>query len=364
MRFKIEKGLFLEGLNKASKAVTGKVTNPLLEGVHIVTENGKMTLTGADSNMTIEVVLEDFQDMESGNIIVEPRILGEIVRRLPDEEIEFLTEESLIEIKCGNSNFKIGYKDGADYPAFDSDTEGETIVLDSTELKSAVKEVSFAASVDDTRPILKGVYFEYEGDELNFVALDGYRLSKKSLAMTEEKDIKAVVDAKNLSDIVRLMIDGIEVEVKITRSYIVLKFENTTVASRLLDGNFVKYNSLIPTEFVINATSNKAKLLGSLERAAIMSENNNKLVKLILENNRLNISAKSQVGKVEDEIDIDVDGDSSITIAFNARYLLDAIKAIEDEEIILHMSNSTSPCVIKGSDDSSSTHLVLPVRLI
>lgn len=364
MKFVIEKGIFLEGLNKASKAVTGRVNNPLLEGIHIVTEDGKMTLTGADSNMSIEVVLEDFQDIENGNIIIEPRILGEIVRRLPDKEIEFVTEESLIEIKCGNSNFKIGFKDGAEYPAFDSGAEGETIILDSTELKKAIKEVGFAAAVDDTRPILKGIYFEYEGEELNLVALDGYRLSKKSIAMTEEKDIKVVVEAKNFVDITRLMADETEVEVKITRSYIVFKFDNTTVASRLLDGNYVKYNSLIPTEFVINATSNKANLLGSLERASIMSENNNKLVKLVLENNKLNISAKSQVGKVEDELDIDVDGDSSLTIAFNAKYLLDALKAIDSEDVVLHLSNSTSPCVIKGSEEDGGTHLVLPVRLM
>lgn len=364
MKIKIEKGILLEALNKASKAVTGKVTNQLLEGIHIVSQDGELTLTGADANLTIKVVVEDYEEIESGNIIVEPRILGEIVRRLPDEEIEFSTEESLIEIKCGKSNFKIGFKDGAEYPALNSGADGENFTMDSTDLKRAVKEVGFAAAMDDTRPILKGIYLEYEGQELNLVALDGYRLSKKTISMDEEKDIKVVVDAKSLIDITRLMMDGIDVDIKITRSYIVFNFENTTIASRLLDGNYVKYNSLIPTDFVINATSDRTKLLNSLERAALMSENNNKLVKLVLENNKLNISAKSQVGKVEDELDIDVDGDSNLTIAFNAKYLLDALRAIDSEEAIMHLSNSTSPCIIKGSDEDDSTHLVLPVRLI
>lgn len=364
MKFKIEKTTLLEALNKAGKAVTGKVNNTLLEGLNISSEDGVMTFIGSDSSLTIKVVVTDFEDIEAGNIIVEPRILNEIIRKLPDEEITISTEESIMEIKSGKSNFKIGFTDGSEYPVLDSGVCEESITMNSTELKKSIKQVGFAASLDETRPILRGMYFEQEGQELNFVSLDGYRLAKKTITTDAEKSIKVVVDAKNILDCSRLMMDDVDVDIKFTRNYIVFEFENTTIASRLIEGTFVKYNSLIPTEFSINAKSNKAELLNSLERASLIGDNNNKLVKLFLENNKLSISAKSQLGNVEDEVEVDMNGDANLTIAFNVKYLLDALRVIESDEVVLKMTSSTSPCIIEGSDNGCNTHLILPVRLM
>lgn len=364
MELNVNKKVLLEMLGKTAKAVTGRANNPLLDGINIIVSENKLTIIGSDSSLVIKSSSNEIEQLEEGNIVIEPRIFGDIIRRLPEETVSLKTVENLLTIKSGKSEFNIAFQAGDDYPVFDDNIEGTQFSIDSSILKTAVKEVSFAAAVDETRPILKGVYLDYKDNNLNLVALDGYRLAKKSIYMEEDKEINAVVDAKSLAEITRLMTDGELINVNVTSNYIIFKFENTIIASRLLEGNYVKYDSLLPTEFVINAKVDRAELLSSLERASLMSEHNNKLVKLILENNNLNVSAKSQLGKVVEDLNIEVDGDTSLTIAFNARYLMDSIKALSATEINMRLSNSTSPCVIDGIDDESNKHLILPVRIV
>ena len=364
MEFKIERKEFQEQINKVSRAITGKLGNPILDGVCIVAENGALKLTGSDSNLTI-VTTTEAQVIEAGSIVVESRILSEIIRRLPDDEVHIKTSDAVIQIRCQKSDFTIGYTSGAEYPSIELDTDGDEMSINQGVIKDMVKCVSFASLNDDTRPILKGILFEATTEKLNMVALDGYRLAKKSIDINIEKEMKPVVDAKNMIEITRLMndLDG-DVTIKVTPNHIVFSFENTIVMSRLLDGNFVKYNTLIPTEFSSKIKVSREELIGSLERASLMSENGNKLAKLTIVGDSMNISARSQLGQVTEDLQIEADGDVNLTIAFNTKYLLEALRALTDSEVILNMNNPVSPCVIRGTEDSGSEHLVLPVRLI
>lgn len=365
MEIRIQRKELSEGLNKVNKAITGKVGNPILDKVNMVAENNSLKLTGSDSNLTIISTTTEVQVVEPGNISVEPRILGEILRRLPEEEVHIKTTENTVKIKCQKSDFSIIYNESDVYPTIEISNEGEELELKETELRNMVKSVSFAAANDEARPILKGIYFEVSEGFMNFVALDGYRLAKKSVQTEIDKDVKAVVEAKSFMEATRLMNDSNEVvKIKVTQNHIVFTFGQTIVMSRLLEGNYVNYKSLIRTECSLKVKMNRSDIIDSLERASLMSENGNKLAKLTIGANEINISAKSQLGQVVEDLPIETDGDASLTIAFNAKYLLDALKAIEDVDVVFDLSSPVSPCVIKGTEDITGEYLVLPVRLV
>lgn len=365
MEIRIERKELQEGLSKVSKAITGKVGNAILDMVNIVAENDSLKLTGSDSNLTIISTTTEVQVLEPGNIVVEPRILGEIIRRLPEDTVHIKAKENTVEIKCQKSDFIINYNESDAYPSIEIANEGEEIELNEAELRNMVKSVSFAAANDEARPVLKGIYFELSDGFLNFVALDGYRLAKKSVQTTIDKEVKAIVEAKSFMEATRLMNDSDEVvKIKVTQNHIVFTFGQTVVMSRLLEGNYVNYKSLMRTEFSLKVKTNRSDLIGSLERASLMSENGNKLAKLTIGANEVNISAKSQLGQVVEDLPIETDGDANLTIAFNVKYLLDALKAIEDVDVILDLVNPVSPCVIKGAEDITGEYLVLPVRLV
>ena len=362
MEFKINQKVIKEGLNKVEKAVTGKVTNPILEGIYISAKDGKLKLIGSDTNITIVTDIEDVNILTEGEVVVDAKILKDIVNKLPNEEINFKVHESLLEITCFKSQMSLVCTEGTDYPSEIVDADGFEITLSGQDLKNMVRGTSFAVAKDDARPVLKGTLFEVEGRTLNMVALDGYRLSKKTLELNKSCDnVSAILDTKSFADIVKLAWDE-DVKIKITQSHAIIKFADTTATTRLLEGKFVNYKSLIPTNQKLEVKVSKSDLTSSIRRAELMSDNSTPLIKISIENS-LEITAKSNLGKVEENLSIEKNSDNNLTIAFNAKYLLEAIDAIEDETVVMRFDTSVSPSIVIGENDITGEHLVLPVRL-
>lgn len=365
MIFICEKQKLQEGISIANKAITGKTTMPILEGIYINAKKEGLTLIGSDMDVSIETKV-DADILEEGMIVIDAKIFGEIIRKLPNSDIKIETlENDIIQITCEKSVFNLVYMNGEDYPALPSINENLSVEVPQNILKNMIKGTSFAIAQDETRPILQGILFEVKNKNLNLVALDGYRLAVRSEFLDNDNEIEVVIPGKTLNEVSKILEDVSDiVKITFTNNHILFNLNNTKVISRLLDGKFVNYSSLLPQEHKILVDVNKQQLQSCIERASLMAkDSNSNLIKLDVQEENMIITSNSQLGKVREELSINLQGEA-LQIAFNSRYLLDVLKNVDDDEVKLEMTSSVSPCVIKCKNTDNSKYLVLPVRLI
>ena len=365
MKFICEKQKLQEGISISSKAITGKTTMPILEGIYISAKDNQLKLIGSDMDVSIETMV-DADIKEEGSIVIDSRIFGEIIRKLPNSEIIIETlENEIIQITCQKSVFNLVYMNGDDYPELPKINESLSVEVPQNILKSMIRGTSFAIAQDETRPILQGILFEVKDKKLNLVALDGYRLAIRTEFLDNDNDIEVVIPGKTLNEVSRILEDISDiVKITFTDNHILFNLSNTKIISRLLDGKFVNYSSLLPQEYKILLDVKKQELQNCIERASLMAkDSNSNLIKLDIQEENMIITSNSQVGKVREELNINLQG-GEIQIAFNSKYLLDVLKNIEDDEVKLEMTSGVSPCVIKCKNTDNSKYLVLPVRLL
>ncbi|MBS5939901.1 DNA polymerase III subunit beta [Clostridium sp.] len=365
MKFICEKQKLQEGISISSKAITGKTTMPILEGIYINAKDNQLKLIGSDMDVSIETMV-DADIKEEGSIVIDSRIFGEIIRKLPNSEIIIETlENEIIQITCQKSVFNLVYMNGDDYPELPKINESLSVEVPQNILKSMIRGTSFAIAQDETRPILQGILFEVKDKKLNLVALDGYRLAIRTEFLDNDNDIEVVIPGKTLNEVSRILEDISDiVKITFTDNHILFNLSNTKIISRLLDGKFVNYSSLLPQEYKILLDVKKQELQNCIERASLMAkDSNSNLIKLDIQEENMIITSNSQLGKVREELNINLQG-GEIQIAFNSKYLLDVLKNIEDDEVKLEMTSGVSPCVIKCKNTDNSKYLVLPVRLL
>ena len=365
MKFICEKQKLQEGISISSKAITGKTTMPILEGIYISAKDNQLKLIGSDMDVSIETMV-DADIKEEGSIVIDSRIFGEIIRKLPNSDIIIETlENEIIQITCQKSVFNLVYMNGDDYPELPKINESLSVEVPQNILKSMIRGTSFAIAQDETRPILQGILFEVKDKKLNLVALDGYRLAIRTEFLDNDSDIEVVIPGKTLNEVSRILEDISDiVKITFTDNHILFNLSNTKIISRLLDGKFVNYSSLLPQEYKILLDVKKQELQNCIERASLMAkDSNSNLIKLDIQEENMIITSNSQLGKVREELNINLQG-GEIQIAFNSKYLLDVLKNIEDDEVKLEMTSGVSPCVIKCKNTDNSKYLVLPVRLL
>ena len=365
MKFICEKQKLQEGISISSKAITGKTTMPILEGIYISAKDNQLKLIGSDMDVSIETMV-DADIKEEGSIVIDSRIFGEIIRKLPNSEIIIETlENEIIQITCQKSVFNLVYMNGDDYPELPKINESLSVEVPQNILKSMIRGTSFAIAQDETRPILQGILFEVKDKKLNLVALDGYRLAIRTEFLDNDNDIEVVIPGKTLNEVSRILEDISDiVKITFTDNHILFNLSNTKIISRLLDGKFVNYSSLLPQEYKILLDVKKQELQNCIERASLMAkDSNSNLIKLDIQEENMIITSNSQLGKVREELKINLQG-GEIQIAVNSKYLLDVLKNIEDDEVKLEMTSGVSPCVIKCKNTDNSKYLVLPVRLL
>jgi len=365
MIFTCEKQKLLEGISIVQKAITGKSTMQILEGIYIKTNQTTLTLIGSDMDVSIQTSV-DATILDEGSIVIDAKIFGEIIRKLPNSTIKIETiENQLIKITCEKSVFDVVYMNTNEFPELPEVNENLKISVNQNILKNMIKGTSFAIAQDETRPILQGILFEVKNKNLNLVALDGYRLAIKSEFLDTDIDMEVVIPGKTLNEVSKILedIDDI-VDITFTNNHILFNLERTKIVSRLLEGKFINYNSLLPQEHKLLVNVNRQELQNAIERASLMAKDGNtNLIRLDLQQDNLIITSNSQLGKVREEISIKLQGDE-IQIAFNSRYLLDVLKNVEDNEVVMKMSSGISPCVIEEKNNENAKYLVLPVRLM
>lgn len=365
MKFTCNKIKLQEAISISQKAVTGKSPMPILQGLLISANKDTITLIGSDIDLSIETKLTADVE-EEGSIVVDAKLFGEIIRKLPNNNISISsTENNSILIVCEKSKFDLVHMNANDFPALPKINENMIFSIKQKVFKNMIKGTIFAIAQDETRPILTGILFEIKNSKLNLVALDGYRLALRSNNIKNDNTINAVIPGKTFNEISKILSDE-EKDVKITftPNHILFNLGETKVISRLLEGEFIKYSSIIPEEYKLKVIAKKSELLNCIERASLMAkEGNTNLVKFEIKDDSLVITSNSQLGKVREELGIVLQGEG-LQIAFNSKYLIDVLKILEEEEIVMQFDSSVSPCVIKNKENNSYTYLVLPVRLL
>ena len=365
MIFTCEKQEILEGISTVQKAITGKSTMPILEGIYIKTNEISLTLIGSDMDVSIQTTV-NANIIEQGSIVIDAKIFGEIIRKLPNATIKIETlENQIIRITCEKSVFDVVYMNTNEFPELPEINEDLKISVKQNILKNMLKGTSFAIAQDETRPILQGILFEVKNKNLNLVALDGYRLAIRSEFLDTDIDMEVVIPGKTLNEVSKILedVDDI-VNITFTNNHILFNLEKTKIISRLLEGKFINYNSLLPQEHKLLVDVNRQELQNAIERASLMAKDGNtNLIKIDIQQDNLVITSNSQLGKVREEMSIKLQGDE-VQIAFNSRYLLDVLKNIEDDEVVMKMTSGISPCVIEEKNSENAKYLVLPVRVM
>lgn len=364
MWFTCEKTILQDAIDIVQKASSSKTTYPILEGILIKATQDKVIFTTTDLDLGIETTI-DANVFEKGSIVLNSKLLGEFVRKLPNDSITLRLENNNVFITCKKSEFVVLGNNPDEFPSLPVINENAMYEISQDILKNMIKQTLFAIAQDETRPILTGVLFEVKNDKLSFVALDGFRLSLKSYNIQNSSNISAVIPGKTLSEIAKILeVKDEVVKITFTTNHILFNLGNTKIISSLLQGEFINYKQIIPEEYRLKVKAKKSDLLDSIERASLLArEGKTNLIKFEINDNKMAITSNSQMGKVYEEVNIDLEGDG-LKIQFNSRYFLDVLRIIDSEDIYLEFSTSVSPCLIKKVDGDDFLYLVLPVRLI
>ena len=364
MHFRCEKRQLVEGVSTVQKAILGKSPMTVLEGIYIESSQSEIIMRGSDVDLSIETLVPS-TILEEGRIVIDSKLFGDIIRKLPDATIEMATmENNTILISCENSEFNLLYLDADEYPMLPDISSKERIEIKESLFKNLIRSTSFAVAQDEARPILMGVLFEVKNKVLNMVALDGFRLAMRSEYLESNEDVSVVIPGKTLNEVSKIISDGEEnLFISFNENHILFEVDHTKIVSRLLSGQFIKYESIISTDHKLSFKVKRTMFASSIERASLMAkEGSSRLIKLNIENDLVVITSTSQFGKVREEVPIKMDGEA-MQIAFNANYLLDTLKVMDEDEVIIEMTSGVSPTIIRNSIKNNSTYMVLPVRL-
>ncbi len=369
MKIVCEKEKILKGINSVINGVATKTTMPILENILLQTNDNELKLTSYDYEIGIEYILEA-EVQEQGSTSVNAVMFSEIIKRLPDSEITIsLNDSNLLEIECEGSLYKLATMNPDDFPDLPKISIENSIEIEQSVLKNMIRKTIFAVSTDDTRPIFTGCLFEILEGKLNVVAVDGYRLAIKTKELeNDDRNFSCVIPSKTLNEVNKIISDSFDnVKIGISRNQALFEMENCKIVTRLLDGEFLKYSNTIPKNWETRIKVNKALLQNCFERVSLISassiEKEKKYpVKVSIEVGKVTISCANQTGDAKEEIYIETEG-KELEIGFNPKFFLDALKAIDDEEVYIEFGSNRSPCIVKSIDDGDYTYMILPIKM-
>lgn len=366
MKFSCEKYLLQSACGTASRAAASKSPIPALEGL-LLQASDRLTVTGYDLKKGIYTQLEA-EVKEQGSVVVGARLFGEMIRRLPDGIVTISTDiNNNVNVKCGKSEFNFMGISPEDYPEMPVVDGVNNIALPQKILGSMINQTIFAVADNDMRPIYTGTLFDIEGEELTLVAVDGYRLAKRSekLESAKMENCSFVVPGSALADIERICGDSEElVKISVGAKHISFSIGETVVVSRRLEGEFLNYKKSIPESFKYTVKVDRGEFMSAIDRVAlIVSERNTSPVRMSFSDGSIDCLCVTPIGRAEDVCTCEGSGEG-LQIGFNDRYLKDALKAAAKEELNICLNSASSPCIITAADGSENfTYMILPVRL-
>ncbi len=371
MKIVCEKEKLLKGINSVVRGVPSRTTMPILEGILIQTNDNELKLTSYDLELGIEYTME-CEVQEEGNTVVNSVMFSEIIRKLPDTDISIeLNENNLLVIECEGSLYKLSTMNPDEFPELPKIIIENSIETEQTVLKNMIRKTIFAVSIEENRPIFTGCLFEVINNSLNVVAIDGFRMGWVSNSLSvASNNFKAVIPGKTLNEVNKIILDSFDsIKIGVSKNQAIFEMENCKIVTRLLDGEFLNYASVIPSNWETRIRVNKNSLQNCFERVSLISsssiEKEKKYpVKISIDVGKVLISCTNQTGDAKEEMYLETEG-KELEIGVNPKYFLDALKAIDDEEIYVSFGTNISPCVIKPVDETSKdyTYMILPIRM-
>jgi len=366
MQFECTRDGLLEQIQIVQKAVSARSTLPILTGILFNVKDNKLTLSSTDLEMSIKCEL-DVNEKSSGSIVIPARLISDVLRNLPEAVVKFNSDTSnnQIFLQCEKSTFNIKVLHPEDFPKIPEIGGGSLIKVDGKELIEAIKQIIKAVSRDETRPVLTGVLINISEGKLKMVATDSYRLAIKEIKAKSktEENVKVVVPAKVLDEIIKVISqeEG-EVNIKITENQIAFNFNNTTMISRLIEGEFPKYQQLLPDNYQVRIDLEKDAMAGAAKRVSLLALNNSP-IKVNIGDKKIKISAEtSEVGEAAEEVEVN-EKMEQMTIAFNPQYFLDGLMSVKGDKFIFEAISPLNPALIRSHEEEDFIYLVMPVRI-
>ena len=364
MKFVCKKSELLKGVNIVSKAVPSKTTRSILECILIDASTNQIKLTANDMELGIETVIEG-DILEKGIVAIDAKIFSEIVRKLPDNDVTVETDENFkTKIICEKAKFDISGKSGEDFSYLPYIEKTDFISVSQFNLKEIIKQTIFSISDNENNKMMTGELFEVQNNMLKVVSLDGHRVSIRNLELKESyADRKVIVPGKTLMEVSKILSGELEdlVHIFFTRNHIVFEFDETTVVSRLIEGEYFRIEQMLSSDYETKVKVNKKELLNCIDRATLLiKEGDKKPIIIQIENGEMRLKITSGIGSMNEEIVIKKEG-KDILIGFNPKFLIDALRVIDDEMVTLYLVNPKAPCFIRDEKESY-IYLILPVN--
>lgn len=356
-----------DAVGKVFKAASSHSSNPILEGIKLKAEGNILTLTATDLELAIEKSIVADVKIE-GETVVPGRFFSEFVKKLTHEHIELsINDANQLKIKYTESEGVLQCMNASEFPMIKELVEAQNFIIIKKEFKDLINKIAFSVSMDEARPMLKGVLLEIDDTSVTGVALDGYRLAKcvKPIEKTSAR-MSAVVPARCLNEIARLIDESEDpVQISVQKNYLMVDLSHTKVTTRLIEGDFINYKQIIPGSFESTVTIAKEQFEAGLERAILLAKSDkNNLVRFDIKEKVMQLSSNSEIGNITEKIAIKLNG-VDLAIAFNARYFTELLRYIDCDNIVIRFINSVSPCVVVPSGSTEDfMYLILPVRMI
>ena len=354
----------VSSISNVSRAVSTKASIPALEGVLLKAYDDKLNISGYNLEIGITTDMEATV-IQEGEIVLSARLFLEIVRKLPEEIVTIETDDRLVTyITCGQVDYQIVGMSSVEYPDLPSFEKTDGIVMEAKVIKDMIRRTVYAVGDNMAKPIYTGSLFEINGGMLTIVAIDGYRMAIRRENVDSQSETSFVVPGKTQLEVLKLLTEEDEnVEIIIGQRHITFKIRSYSVISRLIEGNFLDYKSTIPTDEKTMLVINTRKMIDSVERMSLL--NNERVqspVRCKFNNNEIRLSCASSVGRANDVIYNDIIGEA-VEIGFNNRYMLDALKNTDTDEVKIVLNGPVSPIVIKPIQGDSFLSIVVPMRL-
>lgn len=366
MKLTFQKDTLLNGINIVLKAVPSKTTMSILECILMDATSNEIKLTANDMELGIETMVEG-DILEKGKIALDAKLFSEIIRKLPGGEsrVSIISDDRFnTTIECENSVFHIQGKDGEEFSYLPYIERDQYICLSQFTLKEVIRQTIFSISPNDSNKMMTGELFEVTDNELKVVSLDGHRMSIRKITLKDNyNDIKVIVPGKTLNEISKILNGDNESEILIFfgNNHILFEFDHTIVVSRLIEGEFFRINQMLSNDYETRVTVNKREFLDSIDRASILiRENDKKPIIINITDHSMELKLNSSFGSMNAEVMIHKTG-KDIMIGFNPKFLIDALRIIDEEEVTLYLMNPKSPCFIKD-DEERYIYLILPVN--
>ena len=365
MKIHCQKSDLLNGVNIALKAVPVKSTMPILECLFIEATDEGIKLVANDMELGIETMVKG-TIIEKGTVALNAKIFSEIVRRLPENEVNITTDDAFMtQIICEKAKFSIAGRSGEEFPSLPNIEKENAVVLSQFTLKEIIRQTVFSISDNESNKIMTGELFEIKNNELKVISLDGHRISIRKILMKDSyEDRKIIVPGKTLNEISKILSGEVTslVNIFFTEKHALFEFDNTIVLTRLIEGEYYRIDQMLSSDYETKVTINKKELQSCIERASLLiRETDKKPIIIDIKNKNFELKINTAIGSMKEEIDITLEG-KDIVIGFNPKFLLDALRVIDDETVDLYLINAKAPCFIRDKEQSY-IYLILPVNI-